>query len=137
MPIIELPNGVSAVILSRNELTERASRKVSDAWVRATSIAARLAIAGWDEDDPQTWGPALRTVPQEEFEDMRKFQTTLVLSMIKTWTLGDINEDALLDLPHETYEALAAACSTEYNRADDFSPDGVADPKAATPDSIV
>ena len=132
MPIIELPNGVSAVILSRSELTERASRKVSDAWVRATSIAARLATAGWDEEDPSTWGPALRTVPQEEFEDMRRFQTVLVLSMIKTWTLGDITEDALLDLSHEAYEALAAACSAEYNRVDDFSPDGVADPKAPT-----
>ena len=135
MPVIELPNGHSAVIITRDDLTQRTARAINASWLKATSVAAQLAKAGWNADDPSTWGDAMTIISQDEFDTMSNFQTVLILNMVKSWTYGDINEDAILDLPQRTYEQLAAACSTEYNKVVDFSPDGVTDPLVRTPES--
>lgn len=134
MPLIELPNGQSAVIKAREEITERQSRSVSKAYLRAATSAVALAELGFDDKDPSTWG-VVGKLSDEDQEGLTAYQAQLIVALVSSWTLGDLpTADSVLDLPKATFDALSEACATEYNKTNDFTPDGVKDPKAPTAD---
>lgn len=134
MPLIELPNGQSAIIRNRDEITERQSRAVSRAYMRAASSAVKMAELGFDDTNPATWVVA-GNLSAEDQEGLTAYQTALVVAMVSSWTLGDLpTEDSVLDLPKATFDLLTEACSEEYNRVEEFGPDGVKDPKAPIAD---
>lgn len=132
MPLIELPNSQSAVIVSKDELTERATRAIARAYMAAAGAASNIAKQGFNELDPSTWS-VLTSVPEEEQEALDGYQVALIAHMVKSWTLGDLpTTESALDLPKATFDALVTACADEFNRTTDFGPDGALDPKAAT-----
>ena len=55
MPAINLPNGQSAILYSRDEVSERTARKISRAYMKAAGTAAKLTNLGFDEKNPETW----------------------------------------------------------------------------------
>lgn len=133
MPIIELPNGQSAVIRSREEISERISRTISRAYLEAVSVAAKLVKTGFDDANPASWD-ALASLNDTERNALDGYQVALVVGMISSWTLGDLpTHDTALDLPKATFDALVNACSEEFQgKSEEFGPDGVEDPKAPT-----
>jgi hypothetical protein len=134
MPLLELPNGQSAIIRSREEITERQSRAVSRAYMRAASAAVKLAEFGFDDKKPETWVVA-GNLSEEDQEGLTAYQVALIVAMVSSWTLGDLpTDDSVLDLPKATFDLLAEACSEEFNRTEEFGPDGVKDPKAPIAD---
>jgi hypothetical protein len=132
MPAIELPNGDSAILHSRKDITERSVRKVANSYMSLGSTAAKLMSLGFDETKPETWY-VWTQLTESEKDGMKDYQSEIIIAMLKSWSRGELPTiDGLLDLPSETYDALSEACAKEYNGVEDFSPDGVADPKAPT-----
>ena len=134
MPALELPNGASAIIATRNEISERTSRKIARAYMVAGATVARLLELGYVEDDPSTW-TAYSKLDDNEREAIDGYEASLIVGFVKSWSLGDLpNEDSVYDLPSETFRALATACGDAYSKTEEFGPDGVTDPKAPTAD---
>ena len=134
MPLIELPNGQSAAIKNLEEINERQSRVVSKAYLRAATSAVKLAELGFDDTDPSTWG-VIGNLSEEDQEGLTAYQAALIVAMVSSWTLGELpTEDSVLDLPKATFDKLSEGCADEYNRTEEFGPDGVKDPKAPTAD---
>ena len=134
MPLVELPNGQSAIIINRKDLSERANRAIVRSYMAAAGAAAKLATSGFDDAKPETWG-AVANLADEDQDALDGYQAALICHMVTSWTMGELpTADTVLDLPKATFDALSGACADEFNQTDDFSPDGVADPKADTAD---
>ena len=130
MPAINLPNG-SAIICSKDEVSERTARAISKAYLEAAGSALKLANLGFDENKPETWG-VISDISDEDQDRLNGYQAALIVGMVKSWTFGDLpTAETVLDLPRATFTALADACGEEWNR-EDFSPNP--DPKAPTAD---
>jgi len=134
MPIVSLPNNQSAVIASREEITERTSRAISRAYMRAAGTAAKLATLGFDDQDPKTWG-LFADISEDDQANLDGYQAQLIVGLVKQWTLGDLPTlESALDLPKATFDALSEACGVEFNGSTvNTEPD--VDPKAPTADS--
>ena len=132
MPAINLPNGQSAILYSRDEISERTARSISRAYMKAAGSAAKLTSLGFDETKPETWN-VLSEISDEDQNNLNGYQAELIVGMVKSWSFGDLpTSDSALDLPKTTFEELAEACSDEFNGTIDLSPD--IDPKAPTAD---
>ena len=132
MPAIELPNGASAIIASREELSERANREIARSLMLAGATASKLVALGFDENDATTWNKWYEITPEEQ-DAVNGFEVALIVQMVKSWSLGELpTSSTVLDLPKPIFDALAKACSIEYSNNVDFSPDGAIDPKADT-----
>lgn len=134
MPALELPNGASAIIATRAEISERTSRNISRAYMVAGATVARLLELGYNEEDPTTWS-AYSKLDDSEREAVDGYEAALIVGMVKSWSLGELPTlDSVYDLPSETFRALATACGDAYSQTQEFGPDGVTDPKAPTAD---
>jgi hypothetical protein len=130
MPLVELPNGQSAIIKNRADVSERIARLISRAFMNAASSAMKLSELGFDETKPETW-TTYAQLSESDKDNLDLYQSILIESMVQSWTLGDLpTQDSALDLPKATFDALALACSNEFNDITDFSPDGAINPKA-------
>jgi hypothetical protein len=113
--MVELPNGQSAVIASRDEISERTSRAISRAYMRAASVASTLSTLGFDETNPSTW-TVYAQLSEADVSNLDDYQAELVVGLVRQWTLGDLpTKESALDLPKATFEALVLACSNEFN----------------------
>ena len=132
MPAINLPNGQSAILYARDEVTERTARTISRSYMKAAGTAAKLTNFGFDEARPESW-TIFAEISDEDRDNLDGYQAALIAGMVKSWSLGDLpTTDSALDLPKPVFEALAEACANEFNNTSDFSPD--TDPKAPTAD---
>jgi len=134
MQTIELPNGQSAVLKSRDIITERMDREIQKAQMRAAALSSKLQGAGFDPSDSTSWS-ALGTLNDDEFNILNAYNEVLILTFLASWTLNNgvlPDAEALRDLPKATYDVLSDACVRTYGGLPDFSPDAVIDPKAPT-----
>jgi len=132
MPAINLPNNQSAILYSREEVSERTARKISRAYMKAAGTATKLTNLGFDDKNPETW-TIFSDISDEDQNNLDGYQAELIAGMVKQWSLGDLpTADSALDLPKNVFEQLAEACANEYNQTPDFSPD--IDPKAPIAD---
>ena len=132
MPAVNLPNNQSAIIASKDEISERTTRMISRAYMKAAGSAAKLTAQGFDEKDPSTW-TVFAEISDEDQANLDGYQAALIAGMVKSWSLGELpTADSALDLPKATFDALSTACGEAFNGASDFSPDP--DPKAPTAD---
>ena len=132
MPAINLPNGQSAILYSRDEISERTARSISRAYLKAAGTAAKLTASGFDENKPETWS-AFSDMSDEDRDNLDGYQSALIVGLVKSWSLGDLpTVDSALDLAKPVFETLAEACATEFSNTPDFSPDP--DPKAPIAD---
>ena len=132
MPAINLPNGQSAILYSRDEISERTARNISRAYMRAAGSAAKISAEGFDESKPETW-TVLSSISEEDQNNLDGYQAELIVGLVKSWSFGDLpTVDTALDLPKATFEALAEACSNEFNNTLNVLPD--IDPKAPIAD---
>ena len=132
MPAVNLPNGQSAILYSRDEVTERTARVISRSYMKAAGTAAKLTNLGFDEAKPESW-TIFAEISDEDRDNLDGYQAALIAGMVKSWSLGDLpTADYALDLAKPVFEALAEACANEFNNTPDFSPD--TDPKAPTAD---
>lgn len=131
MPLVELPNGQSAIIASKEEITERTSRAISRAYMKAAGTAAKLASLGFDDADPKTWG-IFADISNDDQANLDGYQAELIVGLVKQWTLEDLPTlESVLDLPKATFDALSEACGNEFNGSRiNTEPD--VDPKAPT-----
>jgi hypothetical protein len=133
MPAIELPNGQSAIIYSKDEISERTVRNITRAFMKAAAIGGELFKNGADLTNNAQAATAMAGLSEEQQNDLVGYEPALIVGLLRSWTLGDLPTlESVLDLPQNTFKALAFACNTEFNRTDDFSPDGAIDPKAPT-----
>ena len=134
MPAVELPNGASAIVISKSEITERQSRNVSRAFMVAGAMVAKLAELGFDQNDTSSWG-VWSKLTDEEQDNVRAYETALITNMVKSWSFPtEITVESALELPKPIFDALVLACSEEFGKSEDFSPDGATDPKVLTVD---
>jgi len=132
MPAINLPNGQSAILYSRDEISERTARNISRSYLKAAAAAARLAKLGFDENDPNSWS-IFSEIPESDRDDLDGYQAALIVNMVQSWSIGELPTlETALDLPKATFDALAVACADEFNNTIDTGPD--IDPKAPTAD---
>jgi len=132
MPAINLPNNQSAILYSRDEISERVARSISRAYMKAAGTATKLTNLGFDDKNPETW-TIFSDISDEDQNNLDGYQAELIAGMVKQWSLGDLpTADSALDLPKNVFEQLAEACANEYNQTPDFSPD--IDPKAPIAD---
>ena len=132
MPAINLPNGQSAILYARDEVTERTARTISRSYMKAAGTAAKLTNLGFDEAKPESW-TIFAEISDEDRDNLDGYQAALIAGMVKSWSLGDLpTADSALDLAKPVFEALAEACANEFNNTPDFSPD--TDQKAPTAD---
>jgi len=115
MPIVQLPNNQSAVICAREEITERTTRAISRAYMKAAGTAAKLATLGFDDKDPKTWG-IFADISEDDQANLDGYQAQLIVGLVKQWTLGELPTlESALDLPKATFDALSEACAIEFN----------------------
>jgi len=132
MPAIELPNGQSAILFGKDEISERTARRISRAYMDAAGSAAGLTSKGFDPENAETWS-IFAELSDKDRNAIDGYQAELIVGMVRSWTLGDLpTAETALDLPRKTFETLAGFCSAEFNRVEEFGPDGAIDPKAPT-----
>lgn len=135
MPLIELPNGESAVLKNRDEVTERIARRIDRSYVIAQATAMKLVASGLDAQDATTW-EATAGLTEEDYNRLDGYQAELIVGLVKTWSYSEAPtfENIFDVLTRPSFEALAKACSDIYNDVPEFSPDGVTDPLVDTVD---
>lgn len=134
MPAVELPNGQSAILHNRDEISERTARRIARAYMVAGATAARLVELGYDESNPLSWAKYAE-LTDDERNNLDGYEAELVVGFVKSWSLeGTPSLDVVLDLPRSTFRVLADAAQAEWNATGEFGPDGVTDPKAPTGD---
>jgi len=132
MPAVNLPNNQSAILYSKDEITERTNRAISRAYMKAAGTAAKLSNLGFDDTKPETW-TIFAEISDDDQANLDGYQAALIAGMVKSWSLGDLpTTDSALDLPKAIFDELSKACADIYNGVTDFSPDP--DPKAPTAD---
>jgi hypothetical protein len=132
MPAVELPSGQSAIIHTKDEISERTARRISRAYMLAAAAAAELANKGFDVADTNTWSAFSQLEPEHQ-DALDGYQAELIVGLTRSWSLDTaIDMETVLDIPRRTFEALAGACGEEFNRTEEFGPDGAIDPKAPT-----
>jgi hypothetical protein len=133
MPLIQLPNDETAIIVQRKTLSERKIKEISHAYMDSVAVIGKLASMGYDTDNPQTWGAYTQLTEQEQGM-IDAYEGVLIVAMLKEWSLGDLpTTESIYDLPGGTFRVLKDACEAEWLEAsEDFSPDGVINPKADT-----
>ena len=130
MPAVNLSNGDSAILYSRNEISERVNRAITRSFMVAGTIASKLQVNGFDETKPETWNK-WSELSDEDQEKITEYQAELIIGMVKSWSRGELpTKDNVLDLPTQLFQELANLCNNEFNNVQEFSPDGVTDPKA-------
>jgi hypothetical protein len=135
MPAVNLPNGQTAILYSRDEVSERTVRLVSRAYMKAAATAAKLNNLGFDDKDPSTWA-VFADISDDDQAALDGYQAALIAGMVKSWSLGDLpTVESALDLPKATFDELSNACGEEFMKVTDFGPD--IDPKAPTAESSV
>ena len=135
MPAITLPLDQSAIIKTRAQLSERSVRAISRAFMVAGSTVAKMTQQGFKEDDPNTWA-IWNDLTDEDINNVNEYQSVLIIEMVLSWTMGGLpTVENVQDLPSACFQALAAACAVEFNKAPDFSVDEVVDPLVPTGDS--
>lgn len=129
---VELPMGWSAMIRTREWLTERQAREVARALVDTIGVGTKLTKAGFDDSDPATYD-AYAVLSPAERDTMSSFETTLITQFLtKLLVDGEPTDyDSPEDLPKAVFDALAVACLAEWTPKDE----NLADPKADTDDS--
>ena len=133
MPAIELPNGQSAILFSKDEISERTARRISGSYLKAAAIGGKMVEENVDLSDSQQVVNAMAHMTDEERADLSGFDAAVIVGMVRSWTLGDLpTAETVLDLPQNIFRALAKASSDEFNRIEEFGPDGAIDPKAPT-----
>jgi hypothetical protein len=133
MPAINLPNGQSAIICTKDEISERTVRMVSRAYMKAAGTAAKLTNMGFDQSKPESWS-IFAEISDDDQANLDGYQAALIVGLVKSWSLGELpNLETALDLPKPIFDALSEACGNEFNGAPDFGPD--IDPKVPTADS--
>jgi hypothetical protein len=129
--LVQLPNNESAILREYDELTERQARRIRGALRGALEQAGSLASAGFDENDPNTWG-VLKNLG-DEGTAIEEYQDRCIVEMVKSWTLGDLpTMDSVGDLPTETYATLAEAAVAATRDENASTLENVTDPKAPT-----
>lgn len=133
MPLVELPGGKSAVLLGREEISQRSSRRISQSMMASAALAAKLNKEGMDTEDPSTWA-VFGSLSEEELDVLNRYQSELIVAFVKQWdVLPDLPTlENVLDLPQGIFEALAEKCQEEFQNVPEFGPDGVADPLVDT-----
>lgn len=100
----------------------------------AGSTAAKLVSLGYDESNPATWS-VYGDLTDEQRNALDGYEAAMVVGFVKSWSLGELpTMDTVYDIPRSTFRVLADAAQAEWNRGDEFGPDGVTDPKAPTSD---
>ena len=128
---VSLPNDQWAVIVEREAITERQNRAILRAIMQTSGTAALLQTQGFVDADPNTYH-VYNALSSEEKDAMNEVQTVLIENLVSSWSFeSEVSEDACLDLPSATYEALASACLEAW-RPDETD---MLDPKAGTADS--
>ena len=132
MPAVNLSNGDSVIICSRNEISERVNRAISKSFMVAGTIAAKLQESGFEETKPETWSKWSELTDDDQ-NKINDYQAELIIGMVKSWSRGELpTKDNVLDMPSNLFQELAGICGEEFNNVQEFSPDGVIDPKAPT-----
>ena len=126
---LALPNGQTATIKSKMDVSERDCRKVDDAQIRSAKSMDLVMKAGVDVDDPSTFDAA---------ETAADKLAALGLDGPREWlkVLADVFianrsefPDDLLDLPRGVYDPLVKACMDAYAFVE--ADEDPADPKAS------
>jgi hypothetical protein len=100
--------------------------------MKAAGSAAKITAEGFDETKPETW-TVFSGISDEDQNNLDGYQAELIVGLVKSWSFGDLpTTDTALDLPKLVFDALAEACSNEFNGTLDVSPD--IDPKAPIAD---
>jgi hypothetical protein len=133
MPHIQLPNDETATIVQRNTLTERKVREISHAYMASIAVIGKLTKAGYESEDPTTWSH-YSELTKEEQTSIDAYEGVLIVAMLKEWSRGELpTQESIYEVPGPTFRALKEACEAEWMSAtEDFSPDGVINPKADT-----
>jgi hypothetical protein len=120
-------------VRAAEEITERQARRLRKAARAAAEAAARMVEEGFDEGDPATWGVIDDEGESTAFET---YQDALIETYVLAWSWeGPISEAADV-LPAKTFAEIVNVCTEENGKVDeDLSPEGAADPLAATGDS--
>ena len=84
MPAINLPNGQSAILYSRDEISERIARSISRAYMKAAGTAAKLTASGFDDSKPETWA-VFSEISEEDQNNLDGYQAELIVGMVKSW----------------------------------------------------
>lgn len=131
---------LTATLRDRDTLTERLYRQVDRAEDRTRAVLlrlmkgveARVGSEASEDDRNVVMAELYGELSDAELDTLQSFNVALIRAMVTEWNKGEMTEDAILELPHDTFEQLAAECLKAY-RSEDFSIDP--DPKAPTPDS--
>ena len=154
----ELPDNGWADIISRKEIPERIYRVVERAEQKTTYVTTGWLQQGYEP--PQLWPKELRDVdnwPEADREANRKeverrnlvnlritsgttdeedaifdaYNDTLILSLVKEWSYGEVTADVLGSLSRDITGALAQKCRDEFKGTEvEVEPDP--NPKAPT-----
>ena len=140
MPKIDLPNDLTAVIHSQEDLSERSSRLIELAYLEALQTSAKISRMGLDfdattsVDDPDIEAKleelySKMAVP--DVDKMRAYEATLIVQMVKSWDVTEALPTAenVLDIPRAVFTKLAAECALEFNKKEE-STEAEPDPKA-------
>jgi hypothetical protein len=136
MSLVDLPNGKSAVLLTRDEITQRAAMKISQSMMASTAVAMRLTDNGMDPENPLTWG-AYTSLNDDDVASLNAYQSELIVAFVKQWDVLSVlpSTENVLDIPQKTFEILAEKCQAEFNNVPEFGPDGATDPLVDTGNS--
>ena len=147
---VNLPDGAWAELYDPDEITERMSRALSRAQMKMLPAGVKLADAGYDESDPTTWpederetrartnARILATLSDEDQDAVEDFQTTLVVTLVKEWSLADPPTfENVPNLKKPAYDALVTACQSQVNatQVDTEAQEIPPNPKAPTSNS--
>jgi hypothetical protein len=143
MKQVTLPDGSTATVREAADLTRGERKQLRTKAKIAMSLAAELTVLGIDASDPLTWGKYAQ-ISADGVAPFEQYEGELVLVALVSWT-RQAEDGTILPIPTtqgewdnlrpvSVYDAIVKECHS-LTTQEDFSVDGVADPKAPTDDS--
>jgi hypothetical protein len=113
---ITIPGG-TATLLTNKELTPRRRRPLEQADIMNGPLMTKIRDArrvvsptGEVEENPGLWGPEL-VLTERDAQLLTSYQDKKIIARLASWTIElplPTTTDALLDVPGDVYDALAA-----------------------------
>lgn len=143
--LVQLPGGNTALFRDSDELSNRQVKELRRAARRVGLVSQKLRDLGFDpgvaadekaddDDRNERAMAAFSHLDDDDDDALDLFQRTAVTVRIKEWTLGiplPTTPEEVDDLPRPLYAALTTEAA-KLDLTEDFSRDGIADPKADT-----
>ena len=120
MKPFSLSDGTTGELRSRKEVSVRLARLVYAADEVAAPVQKKMKSLTVEGDAVASMTAFNTGLTDSEKQIMQDLTAFIMVAMVARWSKGEVNYDAMIDLPEDVFTELSETCVDEWNGGTDF-----------------